>query len=291
MRLKYINQIQANIQIATNKKTSNIFDGTYKSVHRGKSMNFENLREYVINDDVKDIDWKASSRSGTLLVKQFIAEKKHNVMLIMDTGTKMAGDTSKNSAKKDIALYSAGTIGYIAIHNGDYISMMFNNQDSIDYKPFKYNLYNLEEYLTAYDKYAISKNTLGISETLKYLYKNIKRKMIIFVITDMEGLDKLDAKVLKGLSELHDLLLINIDDAYLNSDNAYDINSNNYIPKLLTKDKQLYEIEKQIRKNLLDKNRKKLKRCKIDMVTIKNKEEIPLKIIELLERHKYASNN
>lgn len=169
--------------------------------------------------------------------------------------------------------------------------MMFNNQDSINYKPFKYNLYNLEEYLTAYDKYAISNNTLGISETLKYLYKNIKRKMIIFIITDMEGLDRLDAKILKGLSELHDLLLINIDDAYLNSDDAYDINSNNYIPKLLTKDKQLYEIEKQIRKNLIDKNRKKLKRCKIDMVTIKNKEEIPLKVIELLERHKYASNN
>ena len=70
MNLKYINQVKANISIYSNKKSSNILDGSYKSVYRGKSMNFENLREYVINDDVKDIDWKASARSANLLVKQ-----------------------------------------------------------------------------------------------------------------------------------------------------------------------------------------------------------------------------
>ena len=75
MNLKYINKIKANISIYSSKKSTNILDGTYKSIYKGKSTNFENLREYVINDDVKDIDWKSSARSGTLLVKQFIAEK------------------------------------------------------------------------------------------------------------------------------------------------------------------------------------------------------------------------
>ena len=74
MKLKYVNKIKANIKVYANNKSSNILDGTYKSVYKGKSMNFEHLREYVINDDVKDIDWKSSARSGTLLVKQFISE-------------------------------------------------------------------------------------------------------------------------------------------------------------------------------------------------------------------------
>ena len=63
MKLKYFNQIRANL--TSNKKTANVLDGTFKSIYKGKSMNFENLREYVIDDDIKDIDWKASSRSGT----------------------------------------------------------------------------------------------------------------------------------------------------------------------------------------------------------------------------------
>ncbi len=51
-------------------------------------MNFEDLREYVVGDNIKDIDWKASARSRNLLVRRYIAEKKHNVMLVFDTGKK-----------------------------------------------------------------------------------------------------------------------------------------------------------------------------------------------------------
>ncbi len=121
MKLNYINEIKAHVSIASSKKTSSILEGTYKSIFRGKSMNFENLREYVMDDDIKDIDWRASARTGKLLVKQFIAEKKHNVMLLMDTGLKMYGDTNRLEEKREIATYVAGTIGYLASTNGDYV--------------------------------------------------------------------------------------------------------------------------------------------------------------------------
>lgn len=291
MKLKYINQIQANISISSNIKTSNILEGNYKSVYRGKSMNFENLREYVINDDVKDIDWKASSRSGTLLVKQFIAEKKHNIMLVMDTGKKMDGDTSANCSKKEIALYTAGTIGYLAIKNGDYVGMMYNQNQKCNYKPFKYNLFNLEQYLTDYDKYGINESTLTLEDSLKYIYRNIKKKMIIFIITDLVGLDSISTKILKTIGGIYDVLLINIEDAFMIGDNSYDLDSNSYIPKILLNDKKLNEIEKEIRKNLLDKNKRRIKKCKIEMVTIRSKEEIPFALVELLERHRYANNH
>ena len=62
MSMKYITKVKANLLIYTKKKTSNILEGTYNSIYKGKSMNFEDLREYVVGDNVKDIDWKASSR-------------------------------------------------------------------------------------------------------------------------------------------------------------------------------------------------------------------------------------
>ena len=291
MKLKYINDIKANLSIASSKKTSNILDGTYKSVYRGKSMNFENLREYVINDEVKDIDWKASSRNGTLLVKQFIAEKKHNIMLILDTGKKMSGVTNSGDLKKELALYLAGTIGYIAINNGDYVEMIFNKSDSIIYNPFKYNLYHLENNLAKYDAWAIDDNALGINKTLKYLTKNINRKTIMFIITDLHGMNSIDIKILKELRVINDLLFININDAYMNGSDLFDLDTDSYIPEMILNDSKLNEIEKQIKNTLYEKNKEKLKKINIDVISIDSINEISAKIIELLERHKYASIN
>ncbi len=290
MKLNHINKIKANISIYSSKKTNNILEGTYRSVYRGKSMNFENLREYVINDDVKDIDWKASARSADLLVKQFTAEKKHNIMLVMDTGVKMDGDTSLGEAKKDIALYSAGTIGYLAIKNGDYMGMIYNHQDTIIYKPFKYNLFNLEEYLTAYEKDSIIENQEGLEKTLRYLYKHITKRMIIFVITDIQGMESIPEKLLKELSAVHDILFINISDAYMFGDNGFDLDNQSYIPNILTEDDELYTLERTIKKELIEKNQEKLKKNKISLTTIHSFTEINSKVIELLERHRYAGS-
>ena len=78
MILDYITRIKSNIAIHTKIKATSILDGSYKSVFMGKSLNFEDLREYIPGDNIRDIDWKASSRSRMLLVKRYIAEKKHN---------------------------------------------------------------------------------------------------------------------------------------------------------------------------------------------------------------------
>ena len=290
MKLNYINRIKANISIYSSKKTTNILDGTYKSIYKGKSLNFENLREYVINDDVKDIDWKSSARSGTLLVKQFVAEKKHNIMLIMDTGIKMDGDTDLHESKKDIALFVAGTIGYLAIKNNDYVGMIYSKPNKIEFKPFKYNLYNLEEYLCDYEKYAKEKN-IDINELLEYTYKNISKKMIIFIITDISGIDKIKANVLKKLNQRHDILVININDNFMLGDDIYDVNQKEYIPEFLLNDKKLNDLEHQIKDELLKKNLNKLKKNNVSFKSLSSKEEISYKIIELLEEHRYASTN
>lgn len=290
MKLNYINKIKANISIYSNKKTSNILDGTYKSVYKGKSMNFENLREYVINDDVKDIDWKSSARSGTLYVKQFIAEKKHNIMLVMDTGKKMDADSDLHESKKDIALFTAGTIGYLAIKNNDYVGMVYASSEKIEYKPFKYNLYNLEEYLCEYDKNAKIKD-YNINDILEYLYKNISKKTIIFVITDINGIECIKTKTLKKLNQRHDILLININDNYMFGENVYDVAKEEYIPDFLLNDSKLYEIEKELKNKMIKKNIAKLKKNNVIASSISSKNEINYKLIKLLEEHKYASTN
>ena len=288
MKLNYINKIKANISIYSNKKTSNYLDGAYKSIYRGKSMNFENLREYVINDDIKNIDWKTSAKTNKLYVKQFISEKKHNILFIIDNSISMSADTNFHENKKNIALFTIGTISYIAIKNNDYIGLLYQESNNIIYKPFKSNLYSLEKYLYEYDNSNIS-NDYDINELIDYTYENISKRMIIVLITDIKGIDSINKSTLRKIINYNDLLIVNINDNYMTGNNVFDIRTNKYIPSFLLKDKKLNDIEKRIKKEIINNNKIKLKDNNISITTISSKNEINNKIIQLLEEHKYAN--
>lgn len=290
MIMNYIKKIKSNISISTNKKTSNILDGSYKSVYKGKSMNFEDLREYVIGDDIKDIDWKASARSQNLLIKQYIAEKKHNILFVLDTGRKMLADTKELETKKDVAIMTMGTIAYLANKNGDYVSSIYNKDGLISFFPFKYDLMNIEIMLSKYDTDIQKTKNSELEKSLDYVIKNIKRKTIIFIITDIEGMDNIQVSTLKRLTSYHDVMLINITDADIEGNNIYDVEECTYLPEFILKDKKLANLEMLKKKEIFIKNTNKLKKFGIVETTVSSEKEIPNKIIDLLERHKYANN-
>ena len=88
MRLQRVEKIKRNISIQASKKSTNLLEGLYKSVFQGKSMDFDDLRDYVIGDNNKDIDWKSSIRHGSLLVRRYCAYRRHNFVFIIDSGKK-----------------------------------------------------------------------------------------------------------------------------------------------------------------------------------------------------------
>lgn len=290
MNLKYINKIKANVSIFTNKKSTNILDGTYKSIYRGKSMNFDNLRDYVIGDDVKDIDWNSSARSGGLLVKQFVADKKHNILLVMDNGIKMDADTDKHENKRQVSLFAAGTIGYLALQNNDYVGMIYSSNNKMVFNPFKSSIYNLEEYLVKLESSSYE-SSFNLNDVLRYAYKNIGRRMIIFVFTDIDGINKLDTHVIKQLKQMNEVLFININDNNMFGECLFDVDEKNYIPSFLSNDKTLNDIEKNLKEELNCNNKKKLKRINVSMTSISSVLDINNRIIDLLEEHKHAGRN
>lgn len=289
MKMNYITKIKANISIYATKKTSNILDGSYKSIYKGRSMNFEDLREYIVGDNIKDIDWRASARSGKLLIKQFVAEKKHNIMVVLDTGKKMLADTKSNESKKDVSILTAGTISYLANKNGDYVGAVYNKNDEISFFPFKEGLFNIEKILSNYDSDADCSDSSYLNKALEYLTKNIKRRMIVFIITDMKGMDSVKEQTLKRLSGQHDVLAINITDADMTGDNAFDIEENSYIPRLILEDPKLHELEEKMKKEMETKNKKMFEKNRISTTSISKTDEIVPKIIELLERYRNAN--
>lgn len=288
MIMKNIQKIKANLSIYASKRTTNILDGSYRSVYKGRTMNFEDLRAYVVGDNIKDIDWKASARSNNLLVKQYIAEKKHNIMFVFDTGKKMLADTETGESKTEISIMAAGTIAYLANKNGDYVGSIYNKDDYIQFHQFKSTLYNIENILCKYEADVNSTNNSNIEKSLEYIYKNIKKRMIIFIITDLKGMESIEESTLKKLTISNDVLIINVNDAYMCGELSYDIEDSFYVPKLILNDKKLQELEKKLRKETYNRCLEKFEKYKIFTTTINSNKEIIIKIIELLERQRNA---
>ena len=289
MRKSYLNRIKANISIYARKNTSSLLDGNYKSIYKGKSLNFDDLREYVVGDNVKDIDWKASSRTRKLLVKQYVAEKTHNIMLILDTDKKMLAYSSLDEVKKDIALMTAGTISYLCSKNGDSVGAIYNKNNMMEYFPFRNDLYNLEKILGKYDNDINDTNSSNINKTLEYIQKHIRKSMIIFIITDIEGMDNINPNYFRELSMKHDIMIVNVSDGYFFGKNVYDMDTKSFIPNIFSRNKTLFDLEKQMKDEMYLSCVNKISKYRVSMITINSVGEIPMKIVKLLEEYKYAN--
>ena len=290
MKMNFISRIQSNLKgnriIHTKRLSSGLLDGSYRSIYKGRSMNFDELREYVTGDEIKDIDWKASARSQKLLVRQYTAEKKHNIMLIIDTNRRMLADTNKNESKKDVALISAGTLAYMVNGNGDYVSATFLQGSLIRHFPFKTGLFNIENILANYNKEASVSNDSDLNKSFEYIINHYRRHMIIFIITDLKGMQIISETILKKLLIIHDVLLINISDADMSGKNVYDVESKKYLSEFFTQDKKLKEIADQRRLDIYHECIDKFKKLGIAMVTVDSIKDIDGKILELLNKHK-----
>lgn len=286
MNMNYVTKIRAKVSISSNKKTSNIFDGSYKSVYQGNGLDFENLREYTPGDSIRDIDWKATSRSGKVLVKRYVAEKKHNIMIVFDTGKSMAAHTDSMQVKKDIALNAGGVIGYLAAKNGDNVGAIYNRNGKIQFYPFRTGLANIERILTEYDREVFDDYETDIEKTLEYIVRNIKRKMIMFVVTDAMGIANISQNTLKKLVYQHNVLFVSINDAKLTDGKSFDVGRDSYIPEFISGNKELLNMERNIRQKLYEDNERKLLKYRIVSTDIDCEEEIVDRIIELLGEHK-----
>ena len=290
MNLDYVSKIKFGLKryktIATDKATSRVLDGSYNSIYKGRSMNFDELREYVPGDDIKNIDWKATSRSQKVLIRQYIAEKRHNIMLVMDANRRMLAETKSGEQKGEVALMAGGTLAYMVTDNGDYVSGLYYRDEKMERSPFKTGFLNLEFLLEGYAKCLTPTNKSDLNGILKYIMHNIKRRMIVVMVTDTEGVLNLQDNLLGQITMVHDVLLINVSDADIFGKKVYNVDDNGYIPPFLSQSKAIQKQQKKLQEDRMKLAIAKLNRYGIPWVEVDTANRVDGKIAELLEKNK-----
>lgn len=290
MKMTYVSKIEAKLKrvqtVKSRRRTSQVLDGTYKSIHKGRSMNFDELREYVQGDDVKDIDWKATARSQKILVRQYIADRKHSILLVFDSNMRMLGHSDGLEEKRELAIMAGGTLAYFVNKTGDYVASVFQTKDKVKYFPFKTGLGNIELILESYYKSVSEDNTTDINKTLEYIAKNFKRRMIVLVMTDSRGIMNISDVNLKRMVKTHDVLFMNISDAHISGSTATDLHRGQVLPDFLIKNKKLAKKHEEMKKQLQNNVEEKLKDFGIPNATIDYVDEIDREIINLLKHRR-----
>ena len=96
--------------------------GRHQSPHRGSSVEFAEYREYVAGDDPRRMDWRAYGRTDRFYVKEFEADTNLRCHLVLDTSGSMDFG-SRGVAKLEYARRIAGSLGYLAVEQGDAVGL------------------------------------------------------------------------------------------------------------------------------------------------------------------------
>ena len=198
------------IQIHTSRVTSEALAGTYHSAFRGRGVEFEEVRPYVVGDDVRTIDWNVSARAGAPHVKQFREECELCVMLAVDLSGSLDFGT-RSQFKREMVAEMAATIAFSAIRNGDKVGLLaFTDRVERFVPPRKGTRHVLR---IVRELLALRPQGTGtrIGEAVDEITRVVRKRSVLFVISDFMDTDwERSMSVARGR---HDVIPVVVRDA------------------------------------------------------------------------------
>jgi len=288
MKISDLNKQIRYLDLITNRKVTEIFSGNYKSSFKGNGMEFEDIREYIYGDDIKNIDWNISAREGKAYIKKYREERELTTMFLIDISGKMNFGTQE-FLKSEIALKIVAILGFSTIKNNDKLGGILYLDNIYKDIPFKkgkvHTLRFLRDIIIGFKEN--KKNKSNLKKALKHLNRIVKKKTICFLITD--DIDFEAEKDLIITNKRHDLVIIRIQDLFeTNIENFNGLISFQDPESLKISD---IELNPKLKSDYIEyRNRKeeKIKKFslsnKIDILNIKTTDNITKKLIELFKK-------
>jgi uncharacterized protein (DUF58 family) len=174
------------LELKTRGLVEAAFAGQYRSVFKGRGMNFEEVREYQPGDEVRTIDWNVTARLGHPYVKLFTEERELTVMLVVDVSAS-GNFGSVELSKRELEAEVACVLAFSAIRNNDKVGLiLFSDHVELFIPPRKgrtHTLRLIREILFFEPK---GKGTKP-AEALHYLNRVLTRKAVVFLVSDFQA--------------------------------------------------------------------------------------------------------
>jgi len=197
------------IQIYTSRAVNASFAGQYESVFKGRGMQFDEVREYMPGDDIRDIDWNVTARTGKPFIKRFVEEREMTVLFAVDlSASGEFGTVSK--MKNELAAEFCAVLAFAAARNNDKVGLLIFTDRIELFIPPKKGSRHILRLIRELLAFKMPKRRTNIPLALDYLAKVVRKRATLFLVSDFIGTDV--KKPLSLLNKRHDVICVPVRD-------------------------------------------------------------------------------
>jgi uncharacterized protein (DUF58 family) len=197
------------IEISTRGLVNDVFSGEYHSVFKGRGMTFSEVREYQYGDDIRNIDWNVTARSGTPFVKIFEEERELTVVLLVDVSAS-GSFGSRERLKGELAVELSAVLAFSAIKNNDKIGLVIFSDRIEKFVPPRKGRRHVLRVLRELLFHEPQGRGTDIGAALEYLSRVTPRRAVVFLVSDF--LSPGFSRPMSVAGARHDLIAVRIRD-------------------------------------------------------------------------------
>lgn len=200
------------IELQTRGWVESLFGGEYQSVFKGQGMEFAEVREYEPGDDVRDIDWNVTARTGRPHVKKHVEERELTVLLAVDlSGSEQFG--TRDRFKAELAAEIAAVLALSAVRNNDRVGLLIFTDRVEHFVPPRKGRRHVLRLIRDVLAFRPSGRGTDLGGAMEFAARVLPHKAIVFLLSDFDAPLAGVERTLKLVSRRHDLVAVSILDA------------------------------------------------------------------------------
>ena len=199
------------IQIRTHELVSELLQGAYRSTFRGTGIEFEEVRPYQPGDEVRSIDWNVTARTGEPYIKTYVEERQLILQLLVDTSLSMDFGSGPKT-KREAAAEVAALLAFVASQEQDMVGLtLFDESPGLHLRPEKGSRHVLRVVREVMAAQAHGRGS-SLTAVLEHQLRHLRRRALIFVLSDFHDVDPGWARTLGRVARRHDVVCVRIFD-------------------------------------------------------------------------------
>lgn len=199
------------ITVYTRRLLTGMLVGDSRAAQKGMGFEFTGIREYQQGDDVRCIDWRASSRANALLIKEYIESKSATIFLALDVSAS-GGYVSVGESKRDIGAQIAGVLSLVAGRVHDAVGLILFSDQIEKYIPPSRGAAHINTLIETIFAWQSRSTKTKSSVAFDMLLQLKKRNAIVFFISDCIDADL--SKKMNSVAKMYDMIVVRLLDQY-----------------------------------------------------------------------------
>lgn len=197
------------IELRARRLVEDLLAGPYRSVFRGRGLEFEDIREYQPGDDVRSIDWHTTARTGTVQIKQNVEERCLTCLLAVDVSA--SGDLGSGpQSKRELAAELAAVLALSAVFNNDRVGLLLFTDTVERYLPPRTGRRQALAIVAAILNHRARSPRTSVRRALDTVGNVLRHRATVFLLSDF--LDAGFERALRLAGRRHDVVAVPIRD-------------------------------------------------------------------------------